>query len=63
MGAKGGVGSSTMAHNIGWSITTSNQQDVIISDFDVAFGTAGLDFNEDPPQSIADAIKAGERSG
>ncbi|WP_320143550.1 AAA family ATPase [uncultured Cohaesibacter sp.] len=61
MGAKGGVGSSTIAHNIGWSITTSNQQDVIISDFDVAFGTAGLDFNEDPPQSIADAIKAGER--
>nr|WP_321462286.1 AAA family ATPase [uncultured Cohaesibacter sp.] len=61
MGAKGGVGSSTMAHNIGWSITASNQQDVIISDFDVAFGTAGLDFNEDPPQTIADAIKAGER--
>ena len=61
IGAKGGVGSSTIAHNIGWSITTSNQQDVIISDFDVAFGTAGLDFNEDPPQTIADAIKAGER--
>ncbi|WP_119307205.1 AAA family ATPase [Cohaesibacter haloalkalitolerans] len=61
MGAKGGVGSSTMAHNIGWSISTSNQQDVIISDFDVAFGTTGLDFNQDPPQTIADAIKAGER--
>ena len=61
IGAKGGVGSSTMAHNIGWAISTVHQQDVIISDFDVAFGTAGLDFNEDPPQTIADAIKAAER--
>nr|WP_321454532.1 AAA family ATPase [uncultured Cohaesibacter sp.] len=61
MGAKGGVGSSTIAHNIGWSITTSNQQDVIITDFDIAFGTTGLDFNHDPPQTIADAIKAGDR--
>ena len=61
IGAKGGVGSSTMAHNIGWSISTRQQQDVIISDFDVAFGTTGLDFNEDPPQTIADAIKAADR--
>ncbi|WP_316858831.1 AAA family ATPase [uncultured Cohaesibacter sp.] len=61
IGAKGGVGSSTIAHNIGWSISSSNQQDVIITDFDIAFGTAGLDFNEDPPQTIADAIKAAER--
>ncbi|SNY91825.1 pilus assembly protein CpaE [Cohaesibacter sp. ES.047] len=61
IGAKGGVGSSTMAHNIGWAISTVHQQDVIITDFDVAFGTAGLDFNEDPPQTIADAIKAADR--
>lgn len=61
IGAKGGVGSSTIAHNIGWSISSHQFQDVIISDFDVAFGTAALDFNEDPPQTIADAIKAAER--
>ena len=61
IGAKGGVGSSTLAHNVGWSIASSFKQDVIISDFDVAFGTAGLDFNEDPPQTIADAIKAADR--
>lgn len=61
IGAKGGVGSSTIAHNIGWSISAHQFQDVIISDFDVAFGTAALDFNEDPPQTIADAIKAAER--
>ena len=61
IGAKGGVGSSTIAHNVGWAISVNHQQDVIISDFDVAFGTAGLDFNEDPPQTIADAIKASDR--
>ena len=61
IGAKGGVGSSTMAHNIGWSISSVHQQDTIITDFDVAFGTAGLDFNEDPHQTIADAIKAADR--
>ena len=61
IGAKGGVGSSTLAHNVGWSISSKYHQDVIISDFDIAFGTTGLDFNEDPPQTIADAIKAAER--
>lgn len=61
IGAKGGVGSSTMSHNIGWAISNNQKQDVIITDFDIAFGTAGLDFNEDPPQTIADAIKAAER--
>ena len=61
IGAKGGVGSSTIAHNIGWAISSHHQQDVIISDFDVAFGTTGLDFNQDPPQTIADAIKAADR--
>lgn len=61
IGAKGGVGSSTLAHNVGWSIASNFKQDVIISDFDVAFGTTGLDFNEDPPQTIADAIKAADR--
>lgn len=61
IGAKGGVGSSTIAHNIGWAISAHQFQDVIISDFDVAFGTTALDFNEDPPQTIADAIKAADR--
>ncbi len=61
IGAKGGVGSSTVAHNIGWSISHHQSQDVIVADLDVPFGTAGLDFNQDPPQTIADAIKAADR--
>lgn len=61
MGAKGGTGSSTIAHNVGWCISTGMNEDVIITDLDLAFGTAGLDFNHDPAQGIADALMAPER--
>lgn len=61
MGAKGGTGSSTLAHNIGWNISTCMREDVIITDLDLPFGTAGLDFNQDPAQGIADALTAPER--
>ncbi|HMM15523.1 MAG TPA: AAA family ATPase [Parvibaculum sp.] len=61
MGAKGGAGSSTLAHNIGWCVSTRMQEDVIITDLDLPFGTAGLDFNQDPAQGIADALTAPER--
>jgi pilus assembly protein CpaE len=33
----------------------------VIVDLDLAFGTAGLDFNQDPPQGIADAAFAPDR--
>jgi pilus assembly protein CpaE len=61
VGAKGGVGASTIAHNVGWSISQDLAKNVTIVDLDLAFGTAGLDFNQDPPQGIAEAIYAGER--
>ncbi len=61
VGAKGGVGSSTIAHNVGWSISSSFDEGVVIADFDVPFGTAGLNFNQDPLQGIADALSAPDR--
>jgi len=60
-GAKGGVGASTIAHNIAWSIARDLKLDTVIADLDLAFGTAGLDFNQDPPQGIADAVFAQDR--
>jgi pilus assembly protein CpaE len=60
-GAKGGVGASTIAHNVGWSISRDFDIATIIADMDLGFGTAGLDFNQDPPQGIADAIYAPDR--
>jgi pilus assembly protein CpaE len=61
MGAKGGVGSSTIAHNVSWAIARNLDASTVIVDLDVAFGTAGLNFNQDPPQGIAEALFAPER--
>jgi pilus assembly protein CpaE len=61
VGAKGGVGSSTIAHNIGWAIARDLSLDSVVTDLDLAFGTAGLDFNQDPPQGIADAVFSPDR--
>lgn len=60
-GARGGGGSSTVAHNVAWAISQELLQDVLIADLDLPFGTSGLNFNQDPVQGIADAIYAGER--
>jgi len=61
VGAKGGVGSSTVAHNIGWAIARDLLLDSVVTDLDLAFGTAGLDYNQDPPQGIADAVFSPDR--
>lgn len=61
VGAKGGVGSSTVCHNVAWSMAEILTTDVVIADFDLAFGTAGLDFNQDPVQGVAEALASPER--
>ncbi|MGW9330695.1 AAA family ATPase [Bosea sp. NPDC055594] len=61
VGAKGGVGSSTVAHNLAWAIGRNLGASTVIADLDIAFGTAGLDFNQDPPQGVAEAVFAPER--
>jgi pilus assembly protein CpaE len=61
VGAKGGVGASTVAHNIAWAIGRDLALDSVVADLDLAFGTAGLDYNQDPPQGIADAAFSPDR--
>jgi pilus assembly protein CpaE len=61
VGAKGGVGASTVAHNIAWSIARDMRLHSVVADLDLPFGTAGLDYNQDPPQGIADAVLSPER--
>jgi pilus assembly protein CpaE len=61
VGAKGGVGASTIAHNIAWAIARDIKLDSVVTDLDLAFGTAGLDFNQDPPQGIAEAVFSPDR--
>ncbi|KRA95054.1 CtpF protein [Devosia sp. Root685] len=59
--AKGGAGGSTVAHNVAWAIATVLRQDCLIIDMDLAFGTAGLNFNQDPPHGVADAVLANQK--
>jgi len=61
VGAKGGVGASTIAHNIAFSVAHDISLDSVVTDLDLAFGTAGLDFNQDPPQGIAEAVFSPDR--
>jgi pilus assembly protein CpaE len=61
IGAKGGAGSSTVCHNTAFAIAHALESDVVIADLDLPFGTAGLDFNQDPLQGIADALASPER--
>jgi pilus assembly protein CpaE len=56
VGAKGGVGASTISHNIAWTIARDLALDSVVIDLDLAFGTASLDYNKDPLQGIANAV-------
>lgn len=61
IGAKGGVGSSTIAHNVSWAISTLFNNEVVVADMDLAFGTANINFDQDPAQGIAEAVFSPER--
>ena len=61
IGAKGGIGSSTISHNIAWAISNIYQTDVILADTDLAFGTANINLDQDPAQGIAEAVYSADR--
>jgi len=62
VGAKGGVGASTIAHNLAWALAENTLVNTTLVDLDLSFGTTALDFNQDTPQTIADALLAPERA-
>jgi pilus assembly protein CpaE len=53
IGAKGGVGSSTLAHNVGWAMSSLFSSEVVVADLDLAFGTANINFDQDLAQRSA----------
>ncbi len=59
--AKGGAGASTLAHNVAHEISERMNAGTVIVDLDLAFGTAGLNFNHDPLQGILDALTQPDR--
>lgn len=59
--AKGGCGSSTLAHNVSWMTGAHLSMPVILVDADLPFGTAALNVNQDPINGLADVLFAQER--
>ena len=50
-----------MAHNTAYAVAERMSAETVIVDFDLPFGTAGLDFNQDPLTGVADALSQPER--
>ena len=57
VGARGGVGSSSIAHNVAATIGRLYGSRVILADLDLPFGTAGLDFKLEPSQGVSEALQ------
>ena len=60
-GARGGVGSSTLAHNVAWSLAQQTSDEVMLLDLDLAFGTLGLAFNVEARQTVSDLLSEPSR--
>ena len=61
VGSKGGVGSSTLAHNVAWAVSQKLATETIITDLDLSFGTASLNFNQDTGGGIYEALGQPDR--
>ena len=60
-GAEGGVGASTVAQNLVWAIGDQLDEDVILVDLDLCFGTDAFAFNLEVNQGVEDMLAAPER--
>ncbi len=60
-GAKGGVGSSALAHNTAWVLAESLGQETALIDLDASWGTTGLDFSYDNMSGLEEALGEPDR--
>ena len=60
-GSRGGAGSSTVSHNVAWMLGSEYNEDVVVVDLDLAFGTAALSFNLEVGQGVHTALGDIER--
>jgi pilus assembly protein CpaE len=52
VGARGGAGASTIAHNVAWSIAKRQQARTALVDLDLSFGVCAFDFERQSAQPI-----------
>lgn len=60
-GAKGGVGSSSLAHNTAWVLSETLMQETALIDLDASWGTTGLDFSYDNMSGLEEALGEPDR--
>lgn len=58
VGARGGVGASTVAHNLAWCIAERFDGRTALMDLDLPFGTAGFNFHLSPNHSVSALLDA-----
>ncbi len=57
VGARGGVGASTIAASLAWLFSDSNKRSTALLDLDVHFGTGALSLDLEPGRGLTDAIE------
>lgn len=58
IGARGGIGASTIARNVAWSISERQQRKTTLVDLDLSFGAAATSFGADVQLSVTDVLRA-----
>ena len=61
IGARGGAGSSSVAHNVAWMMGGQTRSHAILADLDFESGTAGLCLNRTPEQDLLGTIANTEK--
>ena len=61
IGARGGVGSSTVAHNVAAAMARRHETQTLLADLDLQFGTVGLDFDVDGSYGMNDILSSASR--
>ena len=60
-GARGGVGSSSVAHNVAWMLAQAFKESTILADLDFSFGSADLAYNLETKQPASDVVAQSDR--
>ncbi|WP_027998857.1 AAA family ATPase [Sinorhizobium arboris] len=61
VGAKGGTGSSTLAHNVAYAMSKRVDADVLLADLDLQSGTLDLNFDIEATQGMVDVLESPDR--